>query len=105
MAQYGKIRSGSIAPAHGSAVWGSFGEYDKVVAVVSGNSPYVPKTSGVGVAGFIVGASTVGGVTASLGGSIKHTDLTAGVVYEIGASQINVASGTIYALHKNMNVT
>jgi hypothetical protein len=53
----------------------------------------------------MVGASTVGGVTASLGGSIKHTDLTAGVVYEIGASQINVASGTIYALYRNMNVT
>ena len=89
----------------GSAVWGSFGQYDKVVAVTTSNQPYVPKTSGVGVAAIMVGASTVGGVTASLGGSIVHTDLTAGVVYEIGVSQINVASGTIYALYKNTQVT
>ena len=102
MAQYNRP---AITTTDGSAVWGSFGKYDKVVAVVAGSSPYIPKTSGVGVAAVMVGASTVGGVTASLGGSIKHTDLTAGVVYEIGASQINVASGTIYALYRNMNVT
>ena len=102
MAQYNRP---TLTTTDGSAVWGSFGKYDKVVAVVAGSSPYIPKTSGVGVAAIIVGASTVGGVTASLGGSIKHTDLTAGVVYEIGASQINVASGTIYALYKNTQVT
>ena len=102
MAQYNRP---TITSTDGSETWGSFGKYDKVVAVVVGSSPYIPKTSGVGVAAIMVGASTVGGVTASLGGSIVHTDLTAGVVYEIGASQINVASGTIYALYKNMNVT
>ena len=102
MAQYNRPTISSLS---GSAIWGSFGKYDKVVAVVSGTSPYIPKVSGAGVAGFVVGASTVGGVTGSLGGSIISTNLTDGVVYEIGVSQINVASGTIYALYRNMNVT
>ena len=105
MAQYGKIRSGSISSTHGSAVWGSFGQYDKIVAVVAGSSPYIPKTSGVGVAAVLVGATGVGGITGSLGGSILSTDLTKGVVYEIGVSQINVSAGTIYALYKNTQVT
>ena len=102
MAQYNRP---TLSTTDGSALWGSFGKFNKVVAVVAGNSPYIPKTSGVGVAAVMVGASTVGGITGSLGGSIIHTDLTAGVVYEIGVSQINVASGTIYALYRNMNVT
>ena len=102
MAQYNRP---TISTTDGSAVWGSFGKFNKVVAVVAGSSPYIPKTSGVGVAAVMVGASTVGGITGSLGGSIVHTDLTAGVVYEIGVSQINVASGTIYALYKNTQVT
>ena len=102
MAQYNRP---TLSTTDGSALWGSFGKFNKVVAVVAGNSPYIPKTSGVGVAAVMVGASTVGGITGSLGGSIVHTDLTAGVVYEIGVSQINVASGTIYALYRNMNVT
>ena len=102
MAQYNRP---VISTLSGSDVWGSFGKYDKVVAVVAGSSPYIPKVSGAGVAAIIVGASTTGGITGSLGGSIVHTDLTAGVVYEIGVSQINVASGTIYALYRNLNET
>ena len=102
MAQYNRP---TISTTDGSAVWGSFGKFNKVVAVVAGSSPYIPKTSGVGVAAVMVGASTVGGITGSLGGSIISTNLTDGVVYEIGVSQINVASGTIYALYRNMNVT
>ena len=47
----------------------------------------------------------MGGVTASLGGSILSTDLSDNVVHDIGVSEINVASGTIYALYRNMNVT
>jgi hypothetical protein len=102
MAQYNRP---VISTKSGSAIWGSFGKYNKVVTVVAGSSPYIPKVSGAGVAAVMVGASTVGGITASLGGSIISTNLTDGVVYEIGVSQINVASGTIYALYKNTQVT
>ena len=57
------------------------------------------------MAAVIVGDSTVGGVTASLGGSILSTNLSDNVLYEIGVSEINVASGTIYALYRNMTET
>ena len=102
MAQYNRP---TLTTTDGSAAWGSFGKYDKVVAVVAGSSPYIPKTSGVGVAGVLVGATGAGSIIASLGGTIAAADLTKGVVHEIGVSQINVASGTIYALYRNMNVT
>ena len=102
MAQYNRP---PISSKSGSAAWGSFGQYDKVVAVTSGNSPYIPKVSGAGVAAVLVGASGAGGITGSLGGAIISTDLTKGVVYEIGVNQIDVNAGTIYALYKNTQVT
>ena len=102
MAQYNRP---PISSKSGSAIWGSFGEYNKVVAVASGGSPYIPSASGAGVAAVLVGATGVGGITGSLGGSILSTDLTKGVVYEIGVRQINVTAGTIYALYKNSQVT
>ena len=94
-----------ISSLSGSALWGSFGRYDKIEAVVSGGSPFIATGSRAGVAAVIVGDSTVGGVTASLGGSIISTDLSDNVVYEIGVSEINVASGTIYALYRNLKET
>ena len=102
MAQYNRPDVSTIS---GSALWGSFGKYNKIEAVVAGGSPWIATGSRAGVAAVIVGDSTVGGVTASLGGSIISTNLSDNVVYEIGVSQINVASGTIYALFRNMNET
>ena len=104
MAQYNRP---APTTTDGSAVWGSFGQYNKIEAVVTGtnNSPFIATGSRAGVAAVIVGATGVGGVTGSLGGSILSTDLTKGVVYEIGISQINVTAGTIYALYKNSQVT
>ena len=95
----------AVSSLSGSELWGSFGRYDKIEAVVSGGSPFIATGSRAGVAAVIVGDSTVGGVTASLGGSIISTDLSDNVVYEIGVSEINVASGTIYALYRNMTET
>ena len=102
MAQYNRP---TPTTTDGSAIWGSFGKFDKVVAVTTANSPYVPKTSGVGVAAVLVGATGAGSIIASLGGTIAAADLTKGVVHEVGVSQITVSGGTIYALHRNMNVT
>ena len=95
----------SVSSLSGSALWGSFGRYNKIDAVVAGGSPFIATGSRVGVAAVIVGDSTVGGVTASLGGSIISTNLSDNVLYEIGVSEINVASGTIYALYRNMSET
>ena len=104
MAQYNRP---DISTISGSALWGSFGRYNKIEAVVTGtnNSPWIATGSRAGVAAVIVGDSTVGGVTASLGGSIISTNLSDNVIYDIGVSQINVASGTIYALYRNLNET
>ena len=102
MAQYNRP---TPKTTDGSAIWGSFGQYDKVVAVTTSNQPYVPKTSGVGVAAVLVGATGAGSIIASLGGTIAAADLTKGVVHEIGVSQITVSGGTIYALYKNTSVT
>ena len=102
MAQYNRP---TVSPTDGSAIWGSFGQYDKVVAVTTSNSPYVPKTSGVGVAAVLVGATGAGSIVASLGGTIAAADLTKGVVHEVGVSQITVSGGTIYALYKNTQAT
>ena len=102
MAQYNRP---DISTISGSALWGSFRRYNKIEAVVAGGSPFIATGSRAGVAAVIVGDSTVGGVTASLGGSIISTNLSDNVVYEIGVSQINVASGTIYALYTNRNET
>ena len=102
MAQYNRP---PISSKSGSAAWGSFGQYDKVVAVTTSNQPYVPKTSGVGVAAVLVGATGAGSIIASLGGTIAAADLTKGVVHEIGVSKITVSGGTIYALYKNTQVT
>ncbi len=102
MAQYNRP---DISTISGSALWGSFGRYNKIEAIVTGGSPFIATGSRAGVAAVIVGDSTVGGVTASLGGSIISTNLSDNVVYEIGVSQINVASGTIYALYTNRNET
>ena len=95
----------SVSTLSGSALWGSFGRYNKIDAVVAGGSPFIATGSRAGVAAVIVGDSTVGGVTASLGGSIISTNLSDNVVYDIGVSEINVASGTIYALYRNMSET
>ena len=95
----------SVSTLSGSALWGSFGRYNKIEAVVAGGSPFIATGSRAGVAAVIVGDSTVGGVTASPGGSILSTNLSDNVLYEIGASEINVASGTIYALYRNMSET
>ena len=95
----------SVSTLSGSALWGSFGRYNKIEAVVAGGSPFIATGSRAGVAAVIVGDSTVGGVTASLGGSILSTNLSDNVLYEIGVSEINVASGTIYALYRNMSET
>ena len=94
-----------ISSLSGSALWGSFGRYNKIEAVVSGGSPFIATGSRAGVGAVIIGDSTVGVVTASLGGSILSTDLSDNVGHDIGVSEINVASGTIYALYRNMNVT
>ena len=102
MAQYNRP---DISTISGSALWGSFGKYNKIEAVVAGGSPWIATGSRAGVAAVIVGDSTVGGVTASLGGSIISTNLSDNVVYDIGVSEINVASGTIYALYRNMSET
>ena len=102
MAQYNRPNISTIS---GSALWGSFGQYNKTSAVVSGGSPFIATGSRAGVAAIIVGASGVGGITGSLGGEVISADLTKGVVYEIGVSQINVSAGTIYALYKNTQVT
>ena len=102
MAQYNRPDVSTIS---GSALWGSFGTYNKIEAVVAGGSPFIATGSRVGVAAVIVGDSTVGGVTASLGGSNISTNLSDNVIYEIGVSEINVASGTIYALYRNMSET
>ena len=102
MAQYNRP---TLTTTDGSAAWGSFGQYDKVVAVTTGNSPFEPKDDGVGVAAVLVGASGAGSIIASLGGTIAAADLTKGVVYEIGVNQIDVNAGTIYALYKNTQVT
>ena len=102
MAQYNRPEVSTIS---GSALWGSFGRYNKIEAVVAGGSPFVATGSRAGVAAVIVGDSTVGGVTASLGGSIISTNLSDNVIYDIGVSEINVASGTIYALYRNLNET
>ena len=102
MAQYNRP---TLTTTDGSAAWGSFGQYDKVVAVTTSNSPYVPKTSAVAVAAVLVGATGAGSIVASLGGTIAAADLTKGVVHEIGVSQITVSGGTIYALYKNTQVT
>ena len=102
MAQYNRP---DISTISGSALWGSFGRYNKIEAVVAGGSPFVATGSRAGVAAVIVGDSTVGGVTASLGGSIISTNLSDNVIYDIGVSEINVASGTIYALYRNLNET
>ena len=95
----------SVSSLSGSALWGSFGRYNKIEAVVAGGSPFIATGSRGGGAAVIVGDSTVGGVTASLGGSILSTNLSDNVLYEIGVSEINVASGTIYALYRNMSET
>ena len=102
MAQYNRPDVSTIS---GSALWGSFGRYNKIEAVVAGGSPVIATGSRAGVAAVIVGDSTVGGVTASLGGSIISTNLSDNVIYDIGVSEINVASGTIYALYRNMSET
>jgi len=102
MAQYNRPDASTIS---GSALWGSFGRYNKIEAVVAGGSPFIATGSRAGVAAVIVGDSTVGGVTASLGGSIISTNLSDNVIYDIGVSEINVASGTIYALYRNLNET
>ena len=102
MAQYNRPDVSTIS---GSALWGSFGRYNKIEAVVAGGSPFIATGSRAGVAAVIVGDSTVGGVTASLGGSIISTNLSDNVIYDIGVSEINVASGTIYALYRNLNET
>ena len=102
MAQYNRPDVSTIS---GSALWGSFGRYNKIEAVVAGGSPFIATGSRAGVAAVIVGDSTVGGVTASLGGSIISTNLSDNVIYDIGVSEINVASGTIYALYTNRNET
>ena len=102
MAQYNRP---GISTISGSELWGSFGRYNKIEAVVAGGSPFIATGSRAGVAAVIIGDSTVGGVTASLGGSIISTNLSDNVVYDIGVSEINVASGTIYALYRNMNET
>ena len=102
MAQYNRP---DISTISGSALWGSFGRYNKIDAVVAGGSPFIATGSRAGVAAVIVGDSTVGGVTASLGGSIISTNLSDNVIYDIGVSEINVASGTIYALYRNLNET
>ena len=102
MAQYNRPDASTIS---GSALWGSFGRYNKIEAVVAGGSPFIATGSRAGVAAVIVGDSTVGGVTASLGGSIISTNLSDNVIYDIGVSEINVASGTIYALYRNLSET
>ena len=102
MAQYNRP---GISTISGSELWGSSGRYNKIEAVVAGGSPFIATGSRAGVAAVIVGDSTVGGVTASLGGSIISTNLSDNVVYDIGVSEINVASGTIYALYRNMSET
>ena len=102
MAQYNRP---TPTTTDGSAIWGSFGQYDKVVAVTTGNSPFEPKDDGVGVAAVLVGATGAGSIVASLGGTIAAADLTKGVVHEVGVSQITVSGGTIYALYKNTQVT
>ena len=102
MAQYNRP---GISTISGSELWGSFGRYNKIEAVVAGGSPFIATGSRAGVAAVIIGDSTVGGVTASLGGSIISTNLSDNVVYDIGVSEINVASGTIYALYRNMSET
>ena len=102
MAQYNRP---DISTISGTALWGSFGRYNKIEAVVAGGSPFVATGSRAGVAAVIVGDSTVGGVTASLGGSIISTNLSDNVIYDIGVSEINVASGTIYALYRNLSET
>ena len=102
MAQYNRP---GISTISGSALWGSFGRYNKIEAVVAGGSPFIAPGSRAGVGAVIVGDSSVGGVTASLGGSIISTNLSDNVIYDIGVSEINVASGTIYALYRNLNET
>ena len=102
MAQYNRP---DISTISGSALWGSFGRYNKIEAVVAGGSPFIATGSRAGVAAVIVGDSTVGCGTASLGGSIISTNLSDNVIYDIGVSEINVASGTIYALYRNLSET
>ena len=102
MAQYNRPTRTTNSPPE---TWGTFGKYNKIEAVVTGGSPFIATGSRAGVGAVIVGDSTVGGVTASLGGSIISTNLSDNVIYDIGVSEINVASGTIYALYRNLNET
>ena len=102
MAQYNRPTRTTNSPPE---IWGTFGKYNKIEAVVAAGSPFIATGSRAGVGAVLVGASGVGGVTGSLGGEVVSTDLTDGVVYEIGVSQINVSAGTIYALHTNRNET
>ena len=102
MAQYNRPTRTTNSPPE---IWGTFGKYNKIEAVVTGGSPFIATGSRAGVGAVIVGDSTVGGVTASLGGSIISTNLSDNVIYEIGVSEINVASGTIYALYRNLSET
>ena len=102
MAQYNRPTRSTNSPPE---TWGTFGKYNKIEAVVPGGSPFIATGSRAGVGAVLIGASGVGGITGSLGGAIISTDLTKGVVYEIGVNQIDVNAGTIYALYKNTQVT
>ena len=101
MAQYNSPTRSTDSPPE---TWGTFGKYDKVVPIAA-TATYICTGSRAGVGAFIMGASSTGGITGSLGGKIPHGDLTAGVVYEIGVSQINVKTGTFYALQTNRHET
>ena len=51
MAQYNRPDVSTIS---GSALWGSFGRYNKIEAVVAGGSPFIATGSRAGVAAVIV---------------------------------------------------
>lgn len=92
MAQYTRptlaqsIQSGSVP----------VGKYTKVQSVTS---TWFGTGSNAGASAFIRGASAVGTVSASFGGSLSIADLVVGRVYEIQPSTISASGGTVYVLY------
>ena len=81
--------------------FGPFGKYNEVVLVNNATKAFTVG-SDVGAAALLLGeTSTTGTVTLARGGSIDLSQLTVGVLYEIGISSITVSNAKdVYVLKR-----
>ena len=76
-----------------------FGEYNKISFVDSNET--IAFTGSNAAAGFICEVVTNVTITATNGGTIAGTALTADTLYPIGTSKVTIgSSGKVYVLHK-----